>query len=90
MDNIDAYLKLVELECRLYDTINDVVVNQVKEKYKNISSDRIHYTLPVIDGKSNSTPKSTTSIKNREDRLKYMRECQKNWGKPIPRGGNRK
>ena len=90
MDNIDAYLKLVELEMKLYNTVNDVVVNQVKEKYKNISSDRIHYTLPIIDSNSNSAPKSTSSIKSREDRLQYMKECQKNWGKPIPRGGNRK
>lgn len=90
MDNLEAYLKLMEIEMRLYNTVNDVVVNKVKEKYKNISPDRISYSLPVIDGKSNSTPESTPSIKSREERLQYMRECQKNWGKPIPRGGNRK
>ena len=90
MDKIEAYLKLVELEMKLYNTVNDVVVNKVKEKYKNISPDRISYSLPVIDGKSNSTPESNSSIKTREERLQYMRACQKNWGKPIPRGGNRK
>ena len=90
MNNLDAYLKLMEIEMRLYNTVNDVVVNKVKEKYKNISPDRISYSLPVIDGKSNSTPESNSSIKSREDRLKYMRECQKNWRKPIPRGGRKK
>ena len=74
---------------RLYNAVNDVVVNKVKEKYKNISLDRISYSLPVIDGKSNSTPESNSSIKSREDRLKYMRACQKNWRKPIPRGGRK-
>ena len=90
MDNIDAYLKLVELEMKLYNTVNEVIVNQVKEKYKNISSDRITYSLPIIDDdNSNSAPESTPSIKSREDRLKYMKECQKNWRKPIPRGGRK-
>ena len=88
MDKIEAYLKLMEIEMRLYNTVNDVVVNKVKEKYKNISSDRIHYTLPIIDSKSNSAPEST-SIKSREERLQYMKECQKNWNKPIPRGGRK-
>ena len=89
MDNIDLELRLIQLEIKLYNTVNDLVVNQVKEKYKNIDPNRIHYTLPVIDGKSNSAPESNSSIKSREDRLKYMRECQKNWGKPIPRGGRK-
>ena len=94
MDNIDAYLKLVELEMKLYNTVNDVVINAVTEKYKNISPDRISYSLPVIDGvssdKSNSAPESNSSIKSREERLQYMRACQKNWGKQVPRGGMRK
>ena len=89
MDNLDAYLKLMEIEMRLYNTVNDVVVNKVKEKYKNISPDRISYSLPVIDGKSNSAPESNSSIKTREERLQYMRACQKNWRKPIPRGGRK-
>ena len=89
MDNIDLELRLIQLEMKLYNTVNDVIVNQVKEKYKNISSDRIHYTLPIIDSNSNSSPESTPSIKSREDRLKYMRECQKNWGKQVPRGGRK-
>ena len=92
MDNLDAYLKLVELEMKLYNAVNDVVISAVREKYKNISPDRIHYSLKVLDNessnsKSNSTPESNSSIKSREDRLKYMRACQKNWRKPIPRGG---
>lgn len=88
MDNIDAYLKLVELEMKLYNAIDDVVINAVTEKYKNISVNSISYSLPVMDSKSNSAPESTP-IKNREDRLKYMRACQKNWQKPIPRGGKK-
>ena len=85
MDNIDAYLKLVELEMKLYNAVNDVVINAVKEKYKNIDVNRITYSLPIIDDdNSNSAPESTP-IKSREDRLKYMRECQKNWGKQVPR-----
>ena len=92
MDNLDAYLKLMEIEMKLYNAINDVVINKVKEKYKNISPDRIHYSLKVLDNessnKSNSAPKSSSLT--REERLKYMRSCQKNWHKPIPRGGNRK
>ena len=91
MDNLEAYLKLIQLEIKLYNTLNNVVVNQVTEKYKNISPDRISYSLPVIDGvssdKSNSAPKSNSSIKSREERLQYMRECQKNWRKP--RGGRK-
>ena len=87
MDKIEAYLKLVELEMKLYNTVNDVVINAVTEKYKNISSDRIHYTLPIIDSNSNSAPDSNSSIKTREERLQYMRACQKNWGKQVPRGG---
>ena len=94
MDKIEAYLKLVELEMKLYNTVNDVVINAVTEKYKNISPDRIHYSLKVLDNKSsdsksNSAPKSTPSIKSREDRLQYMKECQKNWGKQVPRGGRK-
>ena len=86
MDNLDLEMRLIELEMKLYNTLNNVVVNQVTEKYKNISPDRIHYSLKVLDNessnsKSNSAPKSSS----REDRLKYMRACQKNWGKP--RGG---
>lgn len=93
MDNIEAYLKLVELEMKLYNTVNDVVINAVTEKYKNASVNSISYSLPVMDSvssdKSNSAPESNSSIKSREDRLKYMRECQKNWRKPIPRGGRK-
>ena len=90
MDNTDIEMRLIELEMKLYNTVNDVVINAVTEKYKNISPDRISYSLPVIDGKSNSdksnsAPKSNSSIKSREERLKYMRSCQKNWRKP--RGG---
>ena len=88
MNNLDAYLKLVELEMKLYNAVNDVVINAVTEKYSNISPDRISYSLPVIDGKStNSAPKSSSLT--REERLKYMRSCQKNWGKQVPRGGRK-
>ena len=90
MDNIDAYLKLVALEMKLYNTLNDVVINAVTEKYKNVSVNSISYSLPVMDSVSNSAPDSNSSIKTREERLQYMRACQKNWRKPIPRGGNRK
>ena len=87
--DIDAYLKLMEIEMKLYNAVNDVVINAVTEKYKNISPDRISYSLPVIDGKSNFAPESNSSIKSREERLQYMRACQKNWGKQVPRGGRK-
>ena len=94
MDNIELEMRLIELEMKLYNAVNDVVISAVTEKYKNISPDRIHYSLKVLDNessnsKSNSTPESNSSIKSREERLQYMRECQKNWGKPIPRGGRK-
>ena len=91
MDNLDAYLKLVELEMKLYNAVNDVVINAVTEKYKNAPVNSISYSLPVMDSvssdKSNSAPKSSSLT--RADRLKYMKECEKNWGKPIPRGGRK-
>lgn len=90
MDNTDAYLKLIELEMKLYNTVNEAVINAVTEKYKNIDVNRIRYSLPIIDNNSNSAQKSTpSSIKSREDRLKYMKKCQENWGKK-PNGGPRK
>ena len=89
MDNLELELRLIQLEMKLYNTVNDVVINAVTEKYKNVSVNSISYSLPVMDSVSNSAPESNSSIKSREDRLKYMRECQKNWGKPIPRGGRK-
>ena len=94
MDNLDLEMRLIQLEMKLYNTLNNVVVNQVTEKYKNASVNRITYSLPVMDNESsnskstNSAPKSSSLT--REERLRYMKECQKNWGKQVPRGGNRK
>ena len=92
MDNLDIEMRLIELEMKLYNAVNDVVISAVTEKYKNASVNSISYSLPVIDGKSsdksNSAPKSSSLT--REERLRYMKECEKNWGKQVPRGGNRK
>ena len=85
MDNLEAYLKLVALEMKLYNTVNDVVINAVTEKYKNASVNSITYSLPVIDNNSNSAPKSSSLT--RAERLRYMKECEENWRKP--RGGRK-
>ena len=89
MDNLDAYLKLMEIEMRLYNAVNDVVISAVTEKYKNPSINTNSYYLPVIDSKATKYAPKSSSL-TREERLKYMRACQKNWGKQVPRGGNRK
>ena len=89
MDNLDLEMRLIELEMKLYTTVNDVVISAVTEKYKNASVNSISYSLPVMDSissdKSNSAPKSSSLT--RAERLRYMKECEKNWRKP--RGGRK-
>lgn len=85
MEQLDKLLRLIELEAKMYKTVDNIIVNAIKEKYKVTDLSKISYK--VLDSKPKKKP-TNTCCTSREERLKYMRECQKNWDKGMERVKN--